>query len=582
LVAVTLLAIDAALSARAMLHGIAAARNELIDGGNALVTGDPTAATHYFLNAQVEADDAVSAGDHPGVRAVTWLPFLGDNIDATKAVAVASRDVATAGLTMADVATSLSWNNILIPSASSIGDVDLPAIRSTGPSFTKVAAQLHQDLVQLEAAGSSHLIGPVARGYAEARDNLARDAALAADARDLVHLVPRLWGGNGRTRLLVVVERLGQPGPLGGRPGPVGVLTGSGGRLRLESLTPADAAVAEAATSPDLPSSAPAMMEAFAATGQEPVNGVLTVDSVGLEDLLWMAGDVEDVGWKQPLSQNNAIDVVEHKTQEGPAPRDADALQAQVVTGVLQGVLGRRPSVEAFGTGMAQLIRDRHMSVYSEDRRTQALLTRLGATGAFQPARDPLALILNATGDNRTGTFIQRTLSSTVVLDAQGNAKMKTVVDLENHAPSGPPSTLLGRAFEPAPIGSFHADAQLWLPAGAQKIAIEASSPTDTSTTEIDGLPVAQAALSADPGSGMALIVTASAPKVAVRDGGQWLYRIRLLPQSGVTPAAVRLSVRIPDGAHILSVSPGLVPGGTILRYRGAPQGPTVLWVRYT
>ncbi len=287
------------------------------------------------------------------------------------------------------------------------------------------------------------------------------------------------------------------------------------------------------------------------------------------------------MGWKQPLSQNNAVDVVEHKTQEGPSPQAADALQAQVVTGLLQGVLGRRPSVEAFGTGMAQLIRDRHMALYAADQRTQTLLSRLGATGAFQPAQDPLALVLNATGDNRTGTFIERNISSSVTLDAQGNAKMKTVIDVENRAPSGPPSTLLGRAFASTPIGSFQADAQLWLPKSAEKIAIETSSPTSTSTTEIDGMPVAQAPISADPGGGMAMIVTASVPGVAVHQEGEWLYRIRILPQTAVTPATVRFSVQIPDGARILSSSPGLVPYGTNLRYRGAPQGPTVLWVRY-
>jgi Protein of unknown function (DUF4012) len=580
-VAVLLLGLDAALSARTILSAVTAARNALIDGGNALVTGDPHAAVPYFRSAQTEADLAIAAAGHPGVRAISWLPILRENIDATRAVAVASRDVADAGLTMTDAATSLGWQNILIPATTSIGEVDLGAIRGVAPTFTKVAAQLRDDLGQLDAADSSHLVGPVARGYAEARDNLARDAALAADARNLIHVVPRLWGGDGKSRLLVVVERLGQPGPLGGRPGPVGVLTGSGGRLRLEPLTPAETVVANAATSPDLPTSAPALMAAFAASGQEPVDGVLTLDSVGLADLLWMAGDVEDAGWTQPLAQDNAVEVVEHRTQAGPDAAAADALQAQVVSGVLQGVLDRRPSVEAFGTGMAQLVRDRHMALYAADRHTQMLLTRLGANGAFEPARDPLAVLLTSTGTNRTGTFVQQSVNTSVVLGTDGGARMKTVVDVENRAPKGPPSTLLGRAFAPTPVGSFQADAQVWLPAGADKIGIETSTPTVTSTTEVDGLPVAQAPLSAVSGDGMAMIVTASAPKVAVHEGDGWLYRIRILPQAAVTPSTYRFSVRIPDGARILSASPGLVRGGTILRYRGSPQGPLVLWVRY-
>ena len=102
--AVVVLALDAGLSARRMLSGISAARNDLIDGGNSVVTGDPTASVGYFTEANQAAGSAVAAAGHPGIRLLGALPWIGDNIRAVRAVAEASQQSAQAGLSMADAA----------------------------------------------------------------------------------------------------------------------------------------------------------------------------------------------------------------------------------------------------------------------------------------------------------------------------------------------------------------------------------------------------------------------------------------------------------------------------------------------
>ena len=240
LTACVMLAIDAAVSAHRMLGAISAARLHLIDGGNSVVTGDPDVATAAFQAAGRSALEALGDADRPGVRLLQGLPIVGDNVTAAKAVAQAQVDTASAGLTMADAARTMDWNTILLPTTTSLGHVDLAEVRRATPQLESVATQLQTALNRLELAGGGHLIGPVAAGYDNAVTTLTREAALAADARDLARVTPPLFGGHGVRRYLVAVGSLAQPFGPSGRVGPVGVLTARHGTLTLEPFSPAD------------------------------------------------------------------------------------------------------------------------------------------------------------------------------------------------------------------------------------------------------------------------------------------------------------------------------------------------------
>ncbi len=192
---VLLLGLDAVLSARRMLSGLNRSRLDLIAATDSVVTGDPLASRPVFISAGEAADSAIAAAGHPSMKLLGALPWVGENIDAVRAVAEASHDTAQAGLTMADAAIQLGWTNILLPGTASLGDVDLKAIRAAAPKIASVSSQLHDALVRLDEADSTKLLGPVRAGFDDARKNLARRAALALDARTLIHATPALFGG---------------------------------------------------------------------------------------------------------------------------------------------------------------------------------------------------------------------------------------------------------------------------------------------------------------------------------------------------------------------------------------------------
>jgi hypothetical protein len=498
------------------------------------------------------------------------------------AVARAEQATAEAGLVLVDAAQVLDWNDILLPATSSLGDVDLTRIREAGAMLDDVANRLRAALDDLEAQGGGGLVGPVGTGYEDAVSSLERRAALAGDAARLARLLPGFLGGDGTRRYLVAVQRLGETAPAGGAVGGIGVLTATDGAMSMEPLAVADRDVASATASPRGPDVAAALLASATETGLGPLDGVILTDTIGLEELLWMTGDVEVAGRDDPLRFEDAIVAIEREPFFGPGREEGEARQAELGTAVLDSALGRRPSTEAFATATSAMAADRHLVLFSTTKREQALIRGLGAAGVADPGRNPLAWTATTTASNLAGTYVRWVTTQTVTLDETGSAKVKTTVELQNRAPDGPPSALLGRAFGEVRVGAWSADVRVTLPRGAEGIAGETSTPSETTLgKDDDGTPYLDASLRADPGSAMSLIVSYRRPAAALVLDGNGTYRVRIVPQPLAFPGVVRLRIVVPDGLTVLGASAAFERGADVVRLEGSPTAPIDLFVRY-
>lgn len=577
-----LLTIDGLWSSRTMLRGVTAARTDLSAGIEAVVTGDPQVGARAFLDASDAAAGAIDAAGHPAMRIVGLLPFVGDNLDGVVAVARAEQASAEAGLVFVDAALVLDWNDILLPATSSLGDVDLSKLRRAGGMLEDVANRLRVALDDLEAQGGDGLVGPVATGYEDAVASLERRTALAGDASRLAQLLPGYLGGDAPRRYVVAVQRLGEPAPAGGTVAGVGVLTASDGAMSMEPLTVADADLAAATASPRGPDAAAALVASATDAGLGPLDGAILTDSVGLEELLWMTGDVEVAGRRDPLRFEDAIAAIEREPFLRPDREAGEVRQVELGTAVLEGALGRRPSTEAFATATSAMAAGRHLVLFSTTKREQALIRGLGAAGVAGPGRNPVAWTATATASNLAGTYIRWVTTQTVTLDGSGTARVKTTVELQNRAPDGPPSALLGRAFGEERVGAWSADVRVSLPKGADGVTGETSTPSETTVGEgEDGTPVLDASLHADPGSAMSLIVSYRRPAAALVLDGNGTYRVRIVPQPLAFPGVVRLRIVVPDGSTVLDASAAFERGADVVRFEGSPSAPIDLFVRY-
>jgi hypothetical protein len=579
---VVLLVLDGLWAGRALVRGLTNARSELAVAIGSIVTGDPGSAAPHFVAAEQAANDALAAVDHPSMGIARLLPIVGENIDAASAVADASRATADAGSTMVRVSQALGWTDIRIPASTTSGNVDVEAFAGALPDMEAVAQRLRVAKRALETAGGDGLVGPVASGYRDAVERLSRRVDLATRFRDSLRLATAMF--EGQHRYLVCVPTLGVPRPGGGRPMTVGVLVANDGSLELEPMFPASDELQDASSSIDWPSTAKVLLDAAEETGIVDIDGVILIDAVALEDLVWAIGDVEVEGMTSALSDGTTTTALEIDSFLGNAPPRAAQLHADRVSEILRAFLDRRPGIEPFALATAAGASDRHLSIYLPGRAEARIVRALGLDGRARLASDdviPVVATWSARGNSHVGALVQTTVRQTIRIQDDGSAAVDAQILFENDAGTDPPSVLLGRPIGGIPVGTFAADVTLFLPATAEEIDAETSRPSPIRAGRDMGLATVTGSLAARGGDSETLSVSYAVPDAIRTVDGVNRIVLRVLPQP--TLGGVRFQIRLvlPDGSRIVSTSPGLEGRGSTASFSGVRGGAVDLELRF-
>ncbi len=578
---VLLLVLDGLWAGRILVRGLTRARSELTVAIESIVTGDPEAAAPHFVAAERAADEALGAVGHPAMGITGLLPLAGGNIEAAAAVAEASRATAAAGGTMVEVARDLGWTDIRIPASSAAGRLDIEAFEAALPGMESVARELGEALVPLQAAGGDGLLGPVASGYRDAVDGLSRRADLAGRFRDSMRLVTAMFAGE--HRYLVCVPALGRPRPGGGAPTAVAVLLVDDGSLELRRTTPAPKALADTDVSLRWPKTARALMEAAEESGIAGVDGVILIDAVALQDLVWTVGDVEVEGLPLALSDQTTTSALEIDAFLGNAPIRAAELHADLVSQILRAFLERRPGVESFALAMASDTRGGHLSVYLPGGKGR-LVNALGLNGRTwlpDPGILPVVASWSTLGNSHVGALVSTTVQQTITVRPNGSASVDAEVLFENGAGTDPPSVLLGRPIGGLPVGTFAADVTLYLPKNAQDIAAETSRPSPIRVGRDLGLVTVMGSVAVRGGDSTTLTVTYLVPDAVRTVDGAREVALRLMPQPTLKGVRFQIRIVLPDGSTIMSASPGLHGRGDTAVFSGVQDATTDLALRF-
>jgi hypothetical protein len=547
-----------------------------------VVTGDPVAAAPHFAAARLAAEQAVGAAGHPAMGIAALLPIASENIEAAAAVAEASRATAAAGGTMVEVARDLGWTDIRIPGSTAAGSLHIEAFESALPGMGVVADRLREASIALEAAGGNGLLGPVATGYRDAVDGLSRRADLARRFLDSMRLATAMFSGE--HRYLICVPALGRPRPGGGAPATVGVLLVHDGSLELEPMTPAPKAIADIDVSLHWPKTARDLMGAAEESGIAPVDGVILIDAVALEDLVWTIGDVEVEGRPIALSDLTTTSALEIDAFLRNAPAKTAQLHADLVSQILAAFLERRPAVESFALATAADTRDRHLSVYLPGREEGRLVHALGLDGrAKLKGRGilPVVATWSTLGNSHVGALVNTTVRQTTTILENGSASVDAEVLFENGAGTEPPSILLGRPIGGLPVGTFAADVTLYLPKAAEHIAAETSRPSPIRVGQDLGLATVTGSIAVRGGEATTLTVSYLVPDAVRTVDGAKQVALRLIPQPTMAGVRIQIRVVLPDGSTIMSASPELQRRGDAAVFSAVQRGPVDLELRF-
>jgi hypothetical protein len=596
--------LDAAWVATTATRELRSARDSLQRGASSLVEGRIDDARAAFVLAKASADRAVSAMGHPTGRIGSELPVIGDDIRAVKAMGTASELAATAGSSLVRAAQEAGWHGSTTVSLGKGGPFPLTALEVAAPDLDAAASLLAQAEATLTPIELKGLTTPVRDAFASARETLGRNERVVRSAATLGHLLPTFLGGEGPRRYLLVSLNLSDPRGSGGYPGTYGVLRADDGRLSLEAFGPtSDLGVVPAVSappdvvkrykrfgalthfiastySPDFPTSARLLLEMWDASGREPLDGVIAVDSVWSSYLLAEIGPVETPAWPEPINAENASTVINHDTFLTTSQARSNHLQDAIGEALLRATLERPVAPTAMASALARATSERHLQIYSTDPTEEELLRQLGASGELELGPDPLLVAWDGATGSRAGYFAEKSIAYRAELQPDGSTNVTIRLTLRNRAPSGPPSILLGVRGAGVPIGTYWAYANVYLPAGAEDIRGRVLGQPSVNLIEQEfGHPVVLQLLRVTPRGSVTGTISYRLPGALTGVGDREGFRVDILPEPALRPDEYSVDIVPPSGSAIEATDPPMAIQGGDAHYQGATVVPTTLQV---
>ncbi len=428
-VVATLFAAFAGLAAKGSLDRAVAAGD---DGLALMKQGKQAEATARFDEAASSFDTATGLVSGP------W------NWPSALVPGVARQPIALTGLASggASVAHSVSDTARVAPYTDvqlSGGAVDVTRLAAMEAPVRRQADALRNAGRALHSAESSWLVPqvhtPLTR-FAAAVDEAMPSADLAAN---LTRVTPRVLGGSGAQRYLVLVSDSSEARFSGGSLTAYGEVTANDGRLSLvrwgpisdlaadPSSTAADAQgdrtyadrygrylpqqnPTNLAASPDFPTDVRVITDRYSRAGGVALDGVFLVDPIGLAALLALTGPIDVVGAPAPLTAENAASFL--LTDQYVGGRTAsDSLLGAAGESATRALLRRDiPGAATVGDELAAASRAGHLQLGFVDGDTQKVFDGMGVSGTFPVGdhADFFSVRTASEGDTRLNQHVTR------------------------------------------------------------------------------------------------------------------------------------------------------------------------------
>jgi hypothetical protein len=488
LILIALAAAVAALTAAVALpavHDLQAARSALEGSASDLDRADVEQAREYL-------DKVASRLSSFPARLLGIVPVVGPSLNAMRSVATSARPVLSAGLTLKEELDGVREQGLLDE-----GRVQLERLDGLRPAVARETAALGD----LEAAVREHRNGwvapPVWAALEEISTRIADLRGDAGDFGDLLDVVDRLLGAEGKRTYLVMLvnnaELRGGGGVLSG----LGTISLDDGRMSLGQFYPYELLVREplelvtapadyerryehfggnstvfvnATYSPDVPDDAIVAARLFEKVQGTHTDGAFIVDPRGLAALLPSEASVRVPGTNLDLDAttlpqfiySDAYDVFDDNTERRAAILEVGARAFQ---DVIEGGSSDEAATDAAGAAFAA----GHLRFVSFDDSEQATLDALGATGDLRaaPGDNLLVAVQNFGGGGGEGSkldyWAKRTVEHRCNVDDFGAAECSTEVTLRNETPEGLIRYVAGR-----PYGLLRSYVETYIPEAAE------------------------------------------------------------------------------------------------------------------
>ena len=553
--AAAVLSVMAARDLRAVRADLLSARSTLegaVVDPSSLRTPERRSATEAQLRAAV--DKLTGARQRvlrsPGLTVARFLPFLARQRGGLIEVIDDSRTGATAGLRLLGAVGGLA---------------DEVQIREGTFPFASFDALALEIRVAGQSVGSavrspSGLVGPLGQARRKLNEVAGSASSRLLDGADALSAFPTFLGSEGDRRYLIAMQNNAEMRDQGmilsyavarfsdgsltfERSGNIGELQLTGpvpeqlpaGTNEVFGFILPNQLWQSVNASADFAWSARTMAAMYQQATGEPVDGVIAIDVPGLAALLRVVGAVQVDSIDEPLTADNLSRILLHDLYEGLEPIDAQGPRRERLADVVQEVIGTLTSgtrdTIGLGRELGEAAAGGHFRLWSQRTAEEEIFERTGLGGG--PATTMADRTFHLAVENRTATkldyYVEPSVRLEIHLDDNGDARVRTVVTLDNTAPSGPPSYQLGPDEFMTRPGEYNGWFLLWSPIGSQQALAYPES----------GLMLSETSGIVQAGEQVTAVFETVIPQ-AVRDGR---LTLRLVPQPRLKPMA--LDVRV-------------------------------------
>jgi hypothetical protein len=426
-------------------------------GVQSLTSRDATAALHQF-GAASKSFAAARTGLGPEwfVGIASAIPWVGRQYSAVDSLVRIGIDGADAGAGLAGLLHDVSVS----ASASATG---------TAGSFGGFLVRGHSRIIAAVASMSDAadraaslptegLVPQLAREVRSVQSALQRFAPLLKRGRELMRVLS--FVASGRHRILIVSQDGAELRPTGGFAGSFDILDVGPDGFSLESyqdvyvlpmpsppvpappgaLMHAQFSFRDANWWIDFPTSARAMLGFWRIQGQAPVDGIIAIDTVAIEDLLAATGPVSVPGYAGTFTSQNLLtrllDIVEIKSGGSADRKTVLGALASRLEDLLRGA--GPAELEQAAQALSKAADAKHIQMYFPNSSVEAVVDSFGWSGRVAPPAGTTDVLAISNGMNqgaKANAGVKKTIQYAVELRADRSADTTLVLSFANTEP---------------------------------------------------------------------------------------------------------------------------------------------------
>lgn len=373
--------------------------------------GDADGARRTSASLIESAEKAHDATDGPLWAVASWVPVVGDDVDAVRTVAREVDRVATQAVpTVVDVTAQIGLDAF----SPRDGRVDIGNLEAVAPRLGTPRAALEQAARGVGGIRPEDVVGRLQVPVKRLQDTLRGAASAARIADTAASLLPDMLGAQEKRRYLLIIQNNAEIRSLGGIPGSFAVLEADRGRVRMREqgsaidvppnldprlplprdqygALPVSTAedIRNTTLAPDFPEAARFSASLVGEAFDTRFDGVVSVDPVTLGYLLQGLGSVTlDDGTR--LTSTNAVDellngVYRRYTTDPIAQDDVFEDAARTIfDAFVAGQGATQPTLEA----LVRASVDNRILVWAKDEDEQRRILRTGVSGSLSQRED--------------------------------------------------------------------------------------------------------------------------------------------------------------------------------------------------